>query len=114
MRLKIGILCVLIALACIGCSCGKKGEESPSHTESSSVLESVGSFGTESDSLEESESGTESDSPEESESGTESDSPEESESETESTGESEDESGVEEGPSADDNELPIITDPNLG
>lgn len=102
MRLKIGILCVLIALACIGCSCGKKGEESPSHTESSSVLESVGSFGTESDSLEESESGTESDSPEE------------SESETESTGESEDESGVEEGPSADDNELPIITDPNLG
>lgn len=89
MRLKIGILCVVIALACIGCSCGKKGEESPSHTESSSVLESVSSSGTESDSSEESESGTE------------------------STGESEEESGVEEGPSADDNELPIITDPDF-
>ena len=89
MRLKICILCVVIALACIGCSCGKKGEESPSHTESSSVLESVGSSGTESDSSEEFESGTE------------------------STGESEEESGVEEGPSADDNELPIITDPDL-
>lgn len=49
MRLKIGILCVVIALACIGSSCGKKGEESPSHT----------------------------------------------------------------GPSVDDNELPIITDPDL-
>lgn len=89
MRLKIGILSVIIALFCIGCSCGKKGEESPSHTESSSVLESVDSSGTESDSSEESESGTE------------------------STGESEEESGVEEGPSADDNELPIITDPDL-
>lgn len=76
---------MLIALACIGCSCGKKGEESPSHTESSSVLESVGGSGTESD----------------------------FESGTESTGESEEESGVEEGPSADDNELPIITDPDL-
>lgn len=89
MRLKIGILSLVIALVCIGCSCGKKGEESASHTESSSVFESVGISGSESDSSEESESGTE------------------------STGESEEESGVEEGPSADDNELPIITDPDL-
>lgn len=83
MWLKTVILSLTVILACFCCSCGKKEESVPQKDASSDVVESV----------DDSQSAIESIDGSEQESG--------------------EENGREESPSVDDNELPIITDPDL-